>query len=88
MVIIISLKVPKSLLILFSGHKRSGDSSSSSSSLAKKQKRTPKRANTIAKNEKNGTGMGSEEIHAVPSVAHVWLRVGEFPYTNSSSFNP
>ncbi|XP_053110206.1 AT-rich interactive domain-containing protein 4A [Hemicordylus capensis] len=40
------------------GQKRPGDNSSSS--LAKKQKRTPKRANTVAKNEKNGTGQSSD----------------------------
>lgn len=39
----------------FSGHKRPGDHNNSS--LAKKQKRTPKRASTVAKNEKNGTGL-------------------------------
>ncbi|XP_048341861.1 AT-rich interactive domain-containing protein 4A isoform X2 [Sphaerodactylus townsendi] len=33
---------------------------SSNSSLAKKQKRTPKRASTVAKNEKNGTGQSSD----------------------------
>ncbi|XP_060609817.2 AT-rich interactive domain-containing protein 4A [Anolis sagrei] len=32
----------------------------SSSSLAKKQKRTPKRASTVAKNEKNGAGQSSD----------------------------
>ncbi|XP_060119148.1 AT-rich interactive domain-containing protein 4A [Heteronotia binoei] len=40
------------------GQKRPCDSSNSS--LAKKQKRTPKRASTVAKNEKNGTGQSSD----------------------------
>ncbi|XP_061468440.1 AT-rich interactive domain-containing protein 4A isoform X2 [Rhineura floridana] len=49
------------------GQKRPGDNSSSS--LAKKQKRTPKRASTIAKNEKNGTGQSSdsEDLPALDS---------------------
>ncbi|XP_025033469.1 AT-rich interactive domain-containing protein 4A isoform X3 [Python bivittatus] len=40
------------------GQKRPGDNSSSS--LAKRQKRPPKRASTIAKSEKNGTGQSSD----------------------------
>nr|XP_056707186.1 AT-rich interactive domain-containing protein 4A [Euleptes europaea] len=40
------------------GQKRPCDSGNSS--LAKKQKRTPKRASTVAKNEKNGTGQSSD----------------------------
>uniref|UniRef100_A0A670HXG8 AT-rich interactive domain-containing protein 4A n=1 Tax=Podarcis muralis TaxID=64176 RepID=A0A670HXG8_PODMU len=49
------------------GQKRPGDNSSSS--LAKKQKRTPKRASTVAKNEKNGTGQSSdsEDLPALDS---------------------
>ncbi|XP_009993401.1 PREDICTED: AT-rich interactive domain-containing protein 4A [Chaetura pelagica] len=40
------------------GQKRPSDSSSGT--LAKKQKRTPKRASAAAKNEKNGTGQSSD----------------------------
>ncbi|XP_044291594.1 AT-rich interactive domain-containing protein 4A isoform X2 [Varanus komodoensis] len=49
------------------GQKRSGDNSSSS--VAKKQKRAPKRASTVAKNEKNGTGQSSdsEDLPALDS---------------------
>ncbi|KAL7992765.1 hypothetical protein Chor_017021 [Crotalus horridus] len=49
------------------GQKRPGDNSSSS--LAKRQKRTPKRASTIAKSEKNGTGQSSdsEDLPALDS---------------------
>nr|XP_034959825.1 AT-rich interactive domain-containing protein 4A isoform X1 [Zootoca vivipara]XP_034959834.1 AT-rich interactive domain-containing protein 4A isoform X1 [Zootoca vivipara] len=49
------------------GQKRPSDNSSSS--LAKKQKRTPKRASTVAKNEKNGTGQSSdsEDLPALDS---------------------
>ncbi|KAJ7345409.1 hypothetical protein JRQ81_001359, partial [Phrynocephalus forsythii] len=49
------------------GQKRPSDNGSSS--LAKKQKRTPKRASTVAKNEKNGTGQSSdsEDLPALDS---------------------
>ncbi|KAM6462572.1 AT-rich interactive domain-containing protein 4A isoform 3-T3 [Liasis olivaceus] len=49
------------------GQKRPGDNSSSS--LAKRQKRAPKRASTIAKSEKNGTGQSSdsEDLPALDS---------------------
>ncbi|NXL99272.1 ARI4A protein, partial [Tyrannus savana] len=40
------------------GQKRPGDSNTGT--LAKKQKRTPKRSSTAAKNEKNGTGQSSD----------------------------
>lgn len=48
-------------------HKRPGDHNNSS--LAKKQKRTPKRASTVTKNEKNGTGQSSdsEDLPALDS---------------------
>uniref|UniRef100_A0ABM5FC04 AT-rich interactive domain-containing protein 4A n=1 Tax=Pogona vitticeps TaxID=103695 RepID=A0ABM5FC04_9SAUR len=49
------------------GQKRPGDHISNS--VAKKQKRTPKRASTVAKNEKNGTGQSSdsEDLPALDS---------------------
>uniref|UniRef100_A0A8C5SXB3 AT-rich interaction domain 4A n=1 Tax=Laticauda laticaudata TaxID=8630 RepID=A0A8C5SXB3_LATLA len=49
------------------GQKRPGDNSGSS--LAKRQKRTPKQASTIAKSEKNGTGQSSdsEDLPALDS---------------------
>ncbi|XP_054826847.1 AT-rich interactive domain-containing protein 4A [Eublepharis macularius] len=53
--------------IVEKGQKRPCDSSNSS--LAKKQKRTPKRASTVAKSEKNGTGQSSdsEDLPALDS---------------------
>ncbi|XP_013912172.1 PREDICTED: AT-rich interactive domain-containing protein 4A [Thamnophis sirtalis] len=49
------------------GQKRPGDNSGSS--LAKRQKRTPKRASAIVKSEKNGTGQSSdsEDLPALDS---------------------
>ncbi|KAH0620273.1 hypothetical protein JD844_020420 [Phrynosoma platyrhinos] len=49
------------------GQKRPCDNSSSS--LAKKQKRTPKRATTVAKNEKNGAGQSSDS-EDLPALDH------------------
>ncbi|XP_042309519.1 AT-rich interactive domain-containing protein 4A isoform X2 [Sceloporus undulatus] len=49
------------------GQKRPCDNSSSS--LTKKQKRTPKRATTVAKNEKNGAGQSSDS-EDLPALDH------------------
>uniref|UniRef100_A0A8C3J9E9 AT-rich interactive domain-containing protein 4A n=1 Tax=Calidris pygmaea TaxID=425635 RepID=A0A8C3J9E9_9CHAR len=54
------------------GQKRPSDSNSGT--MAKKQKRTPKRASAAAKNEKNGTGtflVGGEGEGSTPSLNHI-----------------